>query len=86
MITLTIKASKSPLEIENTKDGSAVNVGGFKFEHYARYAEGQTKFPDGDYQEITFEASKFRDSYQPRGILSATPISNKGQKPGKDIR
>lgn len=80
MITLTIKGIKTPLEIENTQDGSAVNVGGFKFEHYAKYPEGATKLPDGEYSEITFEASKFRDSYQPRGILSATPINNSDRK------
>lgn len=80
MITITVTATKGVLEIENTADGSACSIGGHKFDQYSRYQEGQEKFPDGEYESITFEASAFKGAYTPRQILSAIPKEEKGQK------
>ena len=81
MIILTARQSKyGPITIENTQDGSAVNVGGYKFDQYSRYAEGAEKIPDGDYSEVSFVASKFRDAYQIREIIQAIPLHTKKEK------
>lgn len=74
MITLTVSATKYPVEIENTVDGKAVNVEGKGFLQYARYQENQPIIPNGEYASVTFLASRFKDSYSIREIVSAKPL------------
>lgn len=74
MITLVVTADeKGPLYVEKSTDGKSCTIGGYKFDHWSKLPEGMD-IQDGPHDEISFACSKFRDSYQLREILSATPI------------
>jgi hypothetical protein len=76
MITMTIVQNEfGPVQLERTTDGKACTINFFGGSFYISNPPPEAK--TGFYSEIVFKPSEFKGAYQPREILSSTPIESK---------